>query len=158
MSPYRFSFEPAYLVLAAAAGAAYVWSARRDRPGGWRAASFVTGLLLIAVSLNSPLETIAAERLLLIHLVQNGLIADVAPPLVLLGLTAAMRAWLGRHGGDPARVLEIVQRVVAVGLVVQPRDVPHGEVRRPEAERRPRAEQCREEGTRACDAHQHRRG
>ena len=103
MSPYRFSFEPAYLVLAAAAAVAYVWATRRERPGGWRIASFVTGLLLIAVSLNSPLETIAAERLLLVHLVQNALIADVAPPLVLLGLTPAMRAWLGRHGGDRIR-------------------------------------------------------
>ena len=38
-------------------------------------------------SLNSPLETIAAKRLLLIHLLQNALIADIAPLLLLLGLT-----------------------------------------------------------------------
>ena len=42
---------------------------------------------LIAASLNSPLETVAAHYLLLMHLLQNALIADLAPLLVLLGLT-----------------------------------------------------------------------
>ena len=53
--------------------------------------AFGSGLFLIAASLNSPLETIAAKYLLLIHLLQNALIADVAPLLVLLGLTPRMR-------------------------------------------------------------------
>jgi cytochrome c oxidase assembly factor CtaG len=99
VSATDFSFEPAFLVLTAAAGAAYA----RERPHGWRVASFATGLFLIAASLNSPLETIAAHRLLLIHLVQNALIADVAPPLLLLGLTPAMIAWINRHGGNRIR-------------------------------------------------------
>jgi putative membrane protein len=99
VSPTDFSFEPAFLVLCAAAAVAYA----RRHPTGWRVASFATGLFLVAASLNSPLETIAAHRLLLIHLVQNALIADVAPPLILLGLTPAMREWLGRHGADRVR-------------------------------------------------------
>ncbi len=98
MSATSFSFEPAFLVLAAAAAAAYVWAARKDRPQTWRAVVFAVGLFLIAASLNSPLETIAAKRLLLIHLTQNALIADLAPPLILLGLTPAMRGWLDIHG------------------------------------------------------------
>src|SRR4029079_5207164 len=44
------------------------------------------------------LETIAALYLLLIHLLQNGLIADLAPLLVLLGLTPRMRDAIGRRG------------------------------------------------------------
>jgi cytochrome c oxidase assembly factor CtaG len=103
MSPGRFSFEPVYLVLTATAAVAYARAARRDRPNGWRIASFVTGLVLIAASLNSPMETIAAKRLLLFHLVQNALIADIAPLLILLGLTPAMKRWIGRHGGDRIR-------------------------------------------------------
>lgn len=98
MSATSFSFEPAFLVLAAAAAAAYVWAARTDRPPKWRATVFALGLLLVAASLNSPLETIAAKRLLLIHLLQNALIADLAPPLILLGLTRAMRDWLDARG------------------------------------------------------------
>ena len=64
---------------------------------------FGVGLFLIAASLNSPLETIAAKRLLLVHLLQNGLIADIAPLLVLLGLTPAMRGWLDAHGAGRLR-------------------------------------------------------
>jgi cytochrome c oxidase assembly factor CtaG len=103
VSPTDFSFEPLYLGLPAAAALLYLRAARRGRPPAWRAASFGAGLLLIAAPLNSPLETIAAHRLLLVHLLQNALIADIAPLLVLLGLTPAMRAWLDRHGASRIR-------------------------------------------------------
>ena len=103
MSATAFSFEPIFLALAAAAAALYWRAARTERPPEWRIASFASGLFLIAASLNSPLETIAAQYLLLIHLLQNGLIADLAPLLVLLGLTPRMRAEIGRHGLDRLR-------------------------------------------------------
>jgi cytochrome c oxidase assembly factor CtaG len=103
VSATDFSFEPAYLVLAVAAAAAYAWAARRDGPPRWKAVTFGVGLLLVAASLNSPLETIAAKRLLLVHLLQNALIADIAPLLVLLGLTPAMRTALDRRGARHIR-------------------------------------------------------
>ena len=103
MSPYRFGFEPLFLVLAVAAALVYWRAARRDPPSGWRLASFAMGLFLIAASLNSPLENLAAHYLLLVHLLQNALIADVAPLLVLLGLTPGMRNFLNRHGTDRLR-------------------------------------------------------
>jgi cytochrome c oxidase assembly factor CtaG len=98
VSATSFSWEPAFLAAVALAAGAYVWAARRDRPAGWRIAVFATGLFLVAAPLNSPMETIASKRLLLMHLLQNALIADIAPPLVLLGLTPAMRARLGALG------------------------------------------------------------
>jgi cytochrome c oxidase assembly factor CtaG len=98
VSPTAFSFEWLFLALAVAAGALYWRAARTDEPQTWRAVSFGSGLFLIAASLNSPLETIASRYLLLMHLLQNALIADVAPLLVLLGLTPAMRQKLGRRG------------------------------------------------------------
>lgn len=94
MSATSWTFEWAFLALALVAAAAYAWRARGDRPKPWRAASFAFGLFLIAGSLNSPLETIAAKRLLMFHLLQNALIADIAPLFVLIGLTPAMRASL----------------------------------------------------------------
>lgn len=103
MSATSFSFEYAFLVLAALAAAVYARAARADRPPAWRVTAFAAGLFLVAASLNSPLETIAATRLLLVHLLQNALIADVAPLLVLLGLTPAMRAWLDAHGARRLR-------------------------------------------------------
>lgn len=103
MSPTDFSFEPLYLVLAVAAAGLYAWSARNDRPARWKVGCFSVGLFLVAASLNSPLETIAAKRLLLVHLLQNALIADIAPLLVLLGLTPAMRTALNRRGARRIR-------------------------------------------------------
>ena len=100
MSPTDFSWEPAYIVLAALAAAAY---ARGDRPSRWRLASFAAGLFLVVAPLNSPMESIASKRLLLVHLVQNALIADIAPILILLGLTPAMKAWLERRGARRIR-------------------------------------------------------
>jgi putative membrane protein len=100
VSATAFSWEPIFLALAVAAGVLYVRAARTDPPSGWRAVAFWSGLFLIAASLNSPLETIASKYLLLMHLLQNALIADVAPLLVVLGLTPRMRAELGRRGLD----------------------------------------------------------
>ena len=96
MSATSFTFEWFFLGAAIVAAGAYVWFARADRPEPWRIALFAVGLLLIAGALNSPLETIAVKRLLLIHLLQNALIADIAPLLLLLGLTPTMRASLPR--------------------------------------------------------------
>ena len=93
-----FSFEPLFLALTAVAAVLYWAAARRDPPGR-RAFLFALGLLLIVGTLNSPLETIAVNYLLLIHLLQNVMIADWAPPLILLGLTPAMRGAIARRGG-----------------------------------------------------------
>jgi putative membrane protein len=103
VSATDFSFEWLYLGLALAAAGVYARSARSDRPARWRTVTFGTGLFLVAASLNSPLETIAAKRLLLVHLLQNALIADIAPLFILLGLTPAMRAWLDTHGARRIR-------------------------------------------------------
>lgn len=99
--PYAFSFEPLFLALGAAAAFLYF----RRRPPRGRAVLFLLGLALLVVPLNSPLETIATQRLLLMHLLQNVMIADWAPPLLILGLTAPMRAAVERVGGAPLRTL-----------------------------------------------------
>jgi len=107
-SPYRFSFEPLFLVLVAIAVFAYVRAYRRltveERPSRARLSSFACGVLLVAVPLNSPVETLASHYLLLMHLLQNALIADWGPPLLILGLTPAMRAALASAGGRAFRL------------------------------------------------------
>jgi cytochrome c oxidase assembly factor CtaG len=108
MRPYAFEFEPLFLVLALGAAALYWRAARNDPPPRWRAVSFATGLFLIAASVNSPLENLAAHYLLLMHLLQNALIADVAPLLVMLGLTPRMRDSLARRGLGRIRSRAIV--------------------------------------------------
>jgi len=102
-APHSFPFEPLFLVLALAAALAYARAVRRaapgERPGRIRIAVFTLGTALVALPLNSPLETLSAHYLLLAHLLQNAVVADWGPPLLVLGLTPAMRRALARRGG-----------------------------------------------------------
>jgi len=98
-SPWSFTFEPLFVALGAVAAWLYVRAWRRERPPAWRAALFAAGVAMIVGALNSPLETIAVEYLVLFHLLQNVIISDWAPPLLILGLTPAMRAAVARRGG-----------------------------------------------------------
>jgi cytochrome c oxidase assembly factor CtaG len=117
VSPTDFSWEPLFLGLAAIVAAVYTYISRRQPPSHGRIVLFAAGLLLIAASLNSPLETIAAHYLLLVHLLQNALIADLAPPLVILGLTPAMRAAVTRAGGRPLDALTRPQVALPLWLL-----------------------------------------
>lgn len=116
-SPWRPSFEPAFVV---AAGLAAWWYARAWRAAPaerWRPWCFAGGLLLIVGALNSPLGTIAVEYLVLFHLLQNVMISDWAPPLLLLGLTAPMRECLVSRGGRALARLVQPQVALPVWLV-----------------------------------------
>ena len=90
--PYAWSLEPLFLALAALAAVLYVRAARQASACRPLRIAVVRrpASLLVAGALNSPLETLAAHYLLLVHLLQNVMIADWAPPLLLLGLTPAM--------------------------------------------------------------------
>ena len=116
-SPWRLSFEPVFVVLAAAAVVLYVRAWRRAPGEWWRAASFAGGIALIVGALNSPLGTIATEYLVLFHLLQNVMISDWAPPLLLIGLMPAMRAGVARVGGRPFGWLTRPQVALPVWLV-----------------------------------------
>src|SRR6266516_7340739 len=94
-----FSWEPLFLALALLAAVAYARAARDERPSRVRVFVFALGLALIVAALCSPLETIARRYLLLFHLLGNVMIADWAPPLLVLGLTPSMRAAIARRGG-----------------------------------------------------------
>jgi putative membrane protein len=83
----------------------YVRAWRRDPGPAWRAWGFGAGIGLVVVALNSPIGTIATEYLVLFHLLQNVMISDWAPPLLLIGLTPAMRAAAAARGGRPFEAL-----------------------------------------------------
>lgn len=100
-SPWAPTFEPLFIVGGVAAAWAYARAAKKDPPGRGRIAAFAAGVLLIVLALNSPLETIAIEYLLLFHLLQNVIITDWAPPLLILGLTPGMRSAIAERGGRP---------------------------------------------------------
>jgi cytochrome c oxidase assembly factor CtaG len=98
-----FTFEPLFLVLAIGAAVLYARKVRTASTG--RRVLFGLGLACIVVPLNSPLETIAIHYLLLAHLAQNAISADIAPPLLILGLTPLAREALERRGGRAMEIL-----------------------------------------------------
>ena len=116
-SPWAPTFEPLFILLGAGSMWAYVRAGRVERPTGMRAPAFYTGVALTVVTLNSPLETIAVDYLLLVHLLQNVIISDWAPMLLILGLTPAMRERLSDRGGAPFAFLTRPTIALPVWLV-----------------------------------------
>jgi cytochrome c oxidase assembly factor CtaG len=93
--PGRPVFDPEWAIAIAIALADYVYVVRvlgrRGSPTSrLRRASFVGGLALIAIALFSPIEHLALTSMLSFHLLQNVMLADWAPPLLVAGLSAAM--------------------------------------------------------------------
>ena len=115
--PTAFTWEPIFLALAVVAAVLYARAARHEQVPGWRLASFAGGLFLIAAALNSPLETLSADYLLVMHLLQNVVIADWAPPLLILGLTPRMRQEIARQGGRALETLTHPRVALPVWLV-----------------------------------------
>lgn len=115
--PASVTLEPLFLALVAVAGILYARAVCSTPVPWWRAALFALGLLLVAGALNSPLETIAVHYLLLVHLLQNVMIADWGPPLLLLGLTPEMRLGIARRGGAALAALTRPRVALPVWLI-----------------------------------------
>jgi cytochrome c oxidase assembly factor CtaG len=101
--PWEFQADPEWVVALVVAAVDYAVIVRAlDRRGAPtsrpRMGAFAAGLVLIAVALLSPLEHIALTSLLSLHLLQNVILADWAPPLLVLGLSPAMVAAAAVNG------------------------------------------------------------
>ena len=100
--PWVFVFDWEWILAIAIVALDYAYVVRTMRRHGheipwYRIASFTAGLVLIAVALLSPIEHLALTSMVSFHLLQNVMIADWAPPLLVLGLTPAMFALAERH-------------------------------------------------------------
>jgi putative membrane protein len=95
VDPYAWSWNPEALV-AILLGAAYLVTLRRYPAAWWRIASFLAALALLVVVSVTPLHMLAMEYLLTVHLLQNVVLAEWAPLLVVLALPPALAATLAR--------------------------------------------------------------
>jgi cytochrome c oxidase assembly factor CtaG len=93
---YSWSLEPGTLVGLAVALGLYAWRWRDTRAEGgaraasvWRLAAFAGGIVAILAAIVSPIDRLS-EQLLVMHMVQHLLLIDVAPILLILGLTKAL--------------------------------------------------------------------
>ena len=96
MDPYAWTWNEETLVLVPALAVAYgIWVARLGAER-WRIACFAVALLLILVFGVTPLHQISLHYLLWIHLLQNVVLAEWAPFLLVLSLPATLAAALAR--------------------------------------------------------------
>jgi putative membrane protein len=99
---YSWSLNPAVLVTVGLAGGIYAWRLRDLRRAGagarsadgptrdaLRALAFGAGLAVLLIALVSPIDRLGEERLFTMHMTQHLLLADLAPILLLLGLSRA---------------------------------------------------------------------
>jgi cytochrome c oxidase assembly factor CtaG len=102
VNPWQLVFDPEWAVGLTIIVVAYVvfvqMFERRGRPVSWlRRSAFAAGAVLTALALFSPIEHLALTSMLSFHLLQNVMLGDWAPPLILLGLTPAMTHALARR-------------------------------------------------------------
>jgi cytochrome c oxidase assembly factor CtaG len=86
-------FEPSVVLSVVVFGAVYVKGWRRARlpgaphpPGYGRLTLFLSGLLAIFIALASPVDGLG-DQLFVMHMLQHVLLLDIAPILLILGLT-----------------------------------------------------------------------
>jgi cytochrome c oxidase assembly factor CtaG len=91
-----WSFDPVVWAALLAAGGFYVSMLRRvhrvtgQRVGAGHWLFYASGLSTLFVALESPIDPIGGSYLLSAHMFQHTLLADIAPPLLILGLRAPL--------------------------------------------------------------------
>lgn len=96
--PYSWTLHPEATLPVLALAFVYVLWARTHRPEPWRIAAFTAGCLLLIATAVTPLDALTFH-LLSAHLLQNVVLAEWAPALLVLGIPPAIAAQLGRLPG-----------------------------------------------------------
>lgn len=96
MDPYAWSWNLEALLVVPLLSAAYGVALRRFPGPPWRVACFAGAMLLVLAVTITPLETLALRYLLVVHLLQNVVLAEWAPLLLVLGVPPALAARLVR--------------------------------------------------------------
>jgi putative membrane protein len=95
--PYAWGPHPEALAAVVLIAAAYAAAAPRFDASRARIASFAAGLTLIAAAVVTPLHALSFH-LLSMHLLQNVVLAEWAPVLLVAGIPPGLAAALGRNG------------------------------------------------------------
>jgi putative membrane protein len=120
-----WTLEPGAMLLIALLAALYVPRWRHARAqggprvaGGWRLAAFTGGLALLVVALLSPVDRLG-EQSFTMHMVQHVILLDLAPVLLICGLTKVILRPLTRRLAPLERAAgPLGHPVVAVALYI----------------------------------------
>jgi len=104
VDPYAWSWNAEALVILGLT-VAYLAAVRHHAVRAWRIAAFLGAMvLLLAVSV-TPIHTLGMHYLLTMHLLQNVVLAEWTPLLVVLGIPPALAASIARVSSDIAFTL-----------------------------------------------------
>jgi putative membrane protein len=95
-SPYAWQADVDTTVVIPTFALLYLFAVGRLGAPGWRIACFSGALALLAVAFWTPLHHLGLHYLLTAHLLQNVILAEWAPLLAVLGVSAPMAAALAR--------------------------------------------------------------
>jgi len=97
----------------------HAWLARSAPDAGRRhTVYFLAGLATLWIALETPIDTISDGYLDSVHMLQHVLLAFVAPPLMLLGLSTSMAARLATIPGVRAVTEPIPAQVLSAGVMI----------------------------------------
>jgi putative membrane protein len=112
VDPYAWSWNLEALIVIPALTVGYVWALRRFPAPRWRVACFAGAMVLLLAVTVTPIETIALNYLLSVHLVQNVVLAEWAPLLFALGIPPALASRGPQVPPIPALLLWVVNYAV----------------------------------------------
>jgi cytochrome c oxidase assembly factor CtaG len=90
VDPYAWSWNLEALLLLPLLTFGYLLATSRVPTPAWRKACFLTAMALLLAITITPFETIALRYLLWVHLLQNVVLAEWAPLLIVLGIPPAL--------------------------------------------------------------------
>jgi putative membrane protein len=111
VDPYAWSWNGEVLVVLGLT-AAYVLAIRRYPAPAWRIGCFAGALALLLAVTATPIHTLGMHFLLTVHLLQNVVLAEWAPLLVVLAIPPALAASMAR----PSAISAITHPAVALPL------------------------------------------
>ena len=101
MDPYAWSWNPEALVVLGLA-AAYLAALRSFPTPAWRIACFLVAMAMLLAVAVTPIHSLAMHYLLVVHLLQNVVLAEWSPLLVVLGIPPSLAATFVRPGATRA--------------------------------------------------------
>jgi putative membrane protein len=111
VDPYAWSWNPEALVVLSLA-AAYAVAVHRFPASAWRIACFGGAIVLLLAVAVTPIHTLGMHFLLTVHLLQNVVLAEWAPLLVVLGIPPALAATIAR----PSVIRALTHPAIALPL------------------------------------------
>ena len=111
MDPYAWSWNPEALAILGLAGT-YAVAVRRFPAPAWRIVCFSGAMVLLLAVAVTPIHTLGMHFLLTMHLLQNVVLAEWAPLLVVLGIPPALAVRIA----TPSAIRAVTHPAVALPL------------------------------------------